>query len=127
MRTFFFLSVILVFFILGCSEKKKRKFVCKEEYLQNCVIIKIKKIKTTIQIDLDREKFAEAGISTSTLQYKLRLADKNQKLKTVKAAEQLVIAGRNGKKHRLSEFAKIRLGIIVSYEYPWSAESFSYL
>jgi hypothetical protein len=125
MKTLFFLPVVLLFFILGCSENKKRKFVCKEEYLKDCVIIKIKKIQTTIQVDLDREKVAEAGISTSTLQDKLHLADGNKKLKTVKATQQFVIEGMDGKKHRLSEFAEIKLGIIVTYEEPWGTNPFN--
>lgn len=117
--------LIVVFFMLGCSEKKKRKFVCKEEYLRDCVIVRIKKIKTTIHVDLDREKMLNAGISTGTLQYKLHLADGNQKIKTAKAAEEFLIEGRDGKKHRLSEFAKIELGIVVTYEEPWGTNPFN--
>lgn len=124
MQRSIFYSLIVVFFIWGCSEKKKQKANCPGEYLKDCVIIKIKKIQTTIQVDLDREKIADAGISSSTLQYKLQLADRNHQLRTVKGAERFVIEDINGKKHRLTEFAKVSLRIAVTYEYPWGTNPF---
>ncbi|MGV3611917.1 MAG: hypothetical protein ACO1N0_13255 [Fluviicola sp.] len=122
-RPFSFVSycLIVVFFMLGCSEQKEQKFNCKQEYLQDCVIVRIKRIRTEIQISLDRRELAFAGVSMRAMGYKLDGA----KLRTVKAAEQFIFEDAQGKKHRLSEFAEIKLGIVVTYEEPWGTNPFN--
>ena len=126
MKSLFFL-LITVIFTFSCSKKHPESYNYDRQNptLKDKILVKIEEIKPEIKFTINREKAVEFGISMSRLQDAIRLADINHKMRTVKAAEQLVIEDANGKKHRLSEFAEIHMGITVRYAEPWDSNPFN--
>ena len=126
MKTFFF-PLTAILFTFSCSKNHPESYSYDKQNptLRGKILVRIKEIKPEIKININWEKAAEFGISMSTLAGELELAERNHRLRTLKAAEQFVIEDRNGKKHRLSEFAEVNFGIIVSYEEPWGSNPFN--
>jgi multidrug efflux pump subunit AcrB len=126
MKTFFF-PLTIILFTFSCSKNHPESYNYDKQNLtlRGKILVRIKEIKPEIKININREKAAEFGIPMSTLAGELELAERSHQLRTLKAAEQFMIEDRNGKKHRLSEFAEVSFGIIVSYEEPWGANPFN--
>ncbi|WP_343631781.1 hypothetical protein [Fluviicola sp.] len=108
----------------GCGERHYK--VDKDKLLKQSLLVKIKDIKPEVKITLNREKITELGISPGFIGDQLQMAGANHLLGSVKAAQKLVIEDQNGKKYRLLEFAKIGIGITVTYEEPWGSNPFNF-
>lgn len=118
------ISWMYIWLTSGCGERHYK--VDRDKLLKQSLLVKIKDIKPEVKVVLDREKITELGILPGFIRDQLQQADANHQLGTVKAAQKLVIEDQNGRKYRLLQFAKIGIGITVTYEEPWGSNPFNF-